>query len=618
VHALNVIISGHPSAPARLREMAADLWTGTQDTTWAANPGPRVHVAWSVRQRGLLADAVPIWNETSDVCVFLCGEIYPDPKEIEALLRHGQRAASNDAGHVVQLYEAHGSAFVERLNGLFCGVLVDLRRCLAMVFNDRYGAGRMYVRETAEGLFCSSTARSLLRIFPESRRLDRAALAQTVSLGCVLGERTLFEGIALLPPASLWIVRPDERIEKRRWFEPLRWEQQDPLPDEDFGAALQDVFSRLVPEYLRGPARIGMSLTGGLDSRMIMAWSRAAPDALPCYSFAGMYRECRDVRLARRVARACGQPHHTIIAGAEMLSEFPALAERCIEISDGTMDVSGAVELYVNRIASAIAPVRLTGNYGSEIVRGHVAFKPRRAESTLYEPEFARLLDDAARAYAAERAVADSSFIAFKQVPWYHHARQAIEQSQLRVRSPFLDNRLVRLMYRASPAMRRSQAPSLELVHAGSPELARLPTDRGLAHGRTNRLRRTFHDLTAKAEYAYDYGMPQWLAATDHALAALRLEHLFLGRHKFYHFRTWYRSPLAGYVRDMLLSRRARSRSCFAPGVLERLVLAHTSGAGNYTLEIHLALTLELIHERLLAPEGASRAMRHELQGAPA
>ena len=51
-----------------------------------------------------------------------------------------------------------------------------------------------------------------------------------------------------------------------------------------------------------------MSLTGGLDTRMIMAWQKAKPGSLPCYTFGGMLRDCQDVIVAREVARTCEQP----------------------------------------------------------------------------------------------------------------------------------------------------------------------------------------------------------------------------------------------------------------------------------------------------------------------
>jgi len=107
-------------------------------------------------------------------------------------------------------------------------------------------------------------------------------------------------------------------------------------------------------------------------------------------------------------------------------------------------------------------------------------------------------------------------------------------------------------------------------------------------------------EFSVRAEYAWDYGMPDRLVRLEAGLSALHLDRLFLGRHKFYHFRTWYRGPLAGYLRDMLAGPDARASRWFAPGALGRMVAAHTQGRANHTLDLHRALTLELIERRLL------------------
>src|SRR5262249_42018972 len=146
-------------------------------------------------------------------------------------------------------------------------------------------------------------------------------------------------------------------------------------------------------------SRIAMSLTGGLDGRMIMAWANAAPGSLPCYTFGGEYRDCADVRIARRIASLCGQEHRTLAVGRDFCDDFPRLAERAVYVSDGAMDVTGSVELYANRLARAIAPIRLTGNYGSEIVRGNVAFRPGAVDMQLLNPDYLPLINAAERAY---------------------------------------------------------------------------------------------------------------------------------------------------------------------------------------------------------------------------
>ena len=115
-----------------------------------------------------------------------------------------------------------------------------------------------------------------------------------------------------------------------------------------------------------------------------------------------------------------------------------------------------------------------------------------------------------------------------------------------------------------------------------------------------NRLRHLFHDYVAKAEYAYDYGMPLWLARMDHALAPLHFERLFLGHQKFCHFRIWYRDQLSSYISQVLLDARALSRPYLNRVAVEAMVLAHIKGTGNATIELHKLLSLELLHRVLL------------------
>ena len=112
--------------------------------------------------------------------------------------------------------------------------------------------------------------------------------------------------------------------------------------------------------------------------------------------------------------------------------------------------------------------------------------------------------------------------------------------------------------------------------------------------------------------------MPHRVAKIDNALSALRLERMFLGRHKFYHFRTWYRRPLAPYLRDTLLSPSAAVRNYFRGDALARMVEDHIRGAANHTLDIHRALTVELIHRHLLEDNArAGRAAERSTEPRP-
>jgi hypothetical protein len=94
--------------------------------------------------------------------------------------------------------------------------------------------------------------------------------------------------------------------------------------------------------------------------------------------------------------------------------------------------------------------------------------------------------------------------------------------------------------------------------------------------------------------------MPQWLARLDHMFAPLRLERLFLGRHKVAHFRVWYRDELSPWLKEILLDSSARSRPYLRASSVESMLRAHSTGQGNYTSEIHKILTLEFIQRKLI------------------
>jgi asparagine synthase (glutamine-hydrolysing) len=558
-------------------------------------------VGWVTRS-GAFADCMPVWNEARDVCMIFSGEEHSEPSEVEHLRVQGHRFDAGNASYLVHLYEELGDRFFERLNGWFCGLIVDLRQRQLTLFNDRYGLGRIYAHEADSKFYFASEAKALLAVLPTLRNLDRASVAEFVSCGCPLQNRTLFQGITQVPGGSRWTFRPEQPIAKSSYFRRETWEGQEPLGATGYYESLKDVFSRVLPKYLRSERTVAVSLTGGVDSRMVMAWARQPAGMLPTYTFGGMYRDCTDVRIARRVAAICGQQHQVIPVADRFLEEFPSLADQTVYFTDGAMDVSGSPDLYVNRIARGIGPTRLTGNYGGEILRRIVAFKPMSLRTRVF-PDLAAAIADATERYSAELTENKLSFVAFKQVPWHHYSRLALEQSQLTLRSPYLDNDLVALSFRAPPELATSNELALRLIADGNPALAAIGTDRGVLHQSVplvTQLQHLYQEFTFKAEYAYDYGMPQWLARLDRRMRALHLERLFLGRHKFYHFRYWYRTALAPYLKETLLDARSRSRAYLDGAVLERMVRDHTSGNGNFTLEIHRLLSLELIHRTLL------------------
>ncbi len=557
-----------------------------------------LYSAWTAH-RGSFSDFSPVWNHAKDVCLIFSGEDFTRGRKPEEPASYNGQSRG---GYLVREYERKGPEFLLEINGEFAGLLIDLRQNKILLFNDRYGLHRIYFHENENGLWFSSEVKPLLRAAPATRNFDVQGLGEFLSCGCVLQNRTLFSGISLLPGGSVWTFQPNHSPTRKRYFEAGAWEEQPSLNAPEFYQQVKDAWQRIVPGYFHGETSIALSLTGGLDSRMILAWVPPNPEKLPCYTFGGMYRDCADVIISRRLAQICRQQHRTIRVDRDFLQQFPALAEKTIGITGGAMDVTGAADLYIQRLGREVAPVRVTGTNGGELLRSIVAFKPSPLGSNLFDRELESEIEGAASTYESELQGRALTFAAFKQAPWCMASKFALERSEVTLRMPYFDNELVSLLYRA-PAECMTSEISHRLIEEGNPALARIATDRA-ANSWTNPLAaKAFHawqQLTYKAEYACDYGMPQWLAKLDHAVKGLHFERLFLGRHKFTHFRVWYRNELGDYVRSVLLDPRALARPYLKRARLEEIVRDHTRGAGNFTRELHKLLTLELIERTLL------------------
>lgn len=566
-----------------------------------------------VARKGSFADGMPVRNELKDVVLAFSGEEFAKPGTIRDLKEHGHEFDPGGSSYLVHVYEDDPS-FPAGLNGRFHGLIADRKHGTGLLFNDRYGMHRLYYHESKDAFYFAAEAKAILAVRPELRRMDSRGLGEFVSCGAVLENRTLFEGIHVLPPASAWVFRNGLLERRGTYFQAKEWEQQETLDPETYYRELREAFTQNLPRYFAGHEQIGMSLTGGLDTRMILACQNSDPGSLPCYTFGSMFREHQDVRVARRVAATCKQPFQVLTAGEDFLSQFHYYAERAVYLTDGCVDVSRAPDLYLNEKVRQIATVRMTGNYGGEILRGVRAFKPWEPAAGLFNSECLSQIHRTEETYKEILRGHPVSFAAFRQGPWYLHGVLSLEQTQVGMRSPYLDNDFVRTVFRSPASALVSNEVSLRLVGDGNRALLGIPTDRGLGGNRPAVLEATSRgvlEFLFKAEYAYDMGMPQWLARLDHAVSPLRAERVFLGRHKPFHFRVWYRDTLARYVQEMLLDERSLCRPYIERKGLRAAVQGHVKGDRNYTNEIHKILTLELVHQLFLDNLETGEGRRH-------
>jgi len=558
-----------------------------------------VYVGW-VRRAGDPPDVTAVWDNARDILLVLHGELFAN-RPIPGPPKHGRDTSS--AQDVVQLYRERGEEVLAELNGFFSGLLLDVQRRTAILFNDRYGMQRLYVHEDDGNILFASEAKAILVARPNLRRLALDRLAELFTLGCVVNWQSLFEGIRLLEGATTWTFQNGQIVSRETYFDPRTWEQQDKASPEAFSEELHEVLRRVIPRYLTPAHSVGLSLTGGLDTRLILAYAQGRNQGMPCYTFVGSHRDTFDVKIAREVADVCGLSYQTVEVGAEFLRAFPSLAEEAVFVSDGNCGVAGAASLFTNRLAREIAPIRLTGNYGSEIIRGHGEFRPSMPDLTMFVPEFRSYCERAVEHYDRVRDCHGVSFAAFRQAPWFNYNRLCVERTQMGIRTPFMDDELVSLMYRAPHIEEADAATSFHLIHRACPALAAIPTERGEIlddQGMKSALRKRYRWMLKRSELGFDYCMPHWFARI-YRYSPLQFDRMFLGRFGYLHFRKWIRQELSGYFRDMLLDSRTLNRSILDGASVRKAVEDHMRGRANHTRTLQMVLSYELIERRLIS-----------------
>lgn len=530
----------------------------------------------------------------------------PRPPHLMCVLA-GECVGTAEETDLAAIYTRHGDNGVRELNGLFSGLLIDRERARALLFNDRYGFERIYFHDTADTLYFASEAKALLAVVPDCRALSDEGVAQFLAFGCTHGDRTLFRGVSLLDGGSLWSFDRGGR-RKQRYITPAELEQQPVLSADVFNEEFTATFKKVLPRYVGGGVDVGISLTAGLDTRMIMACLPAMSSCSTAYTFSGLHERTLDERIAARVAAMCGLDHRVLRLGADFLTDFGRFVDKTVSVTDGCLGATGAHEVYLNAKARTLAPVRLTGNFGSEVLRSMSTFKPLGLSPELFRDEFVpKVVSSARTAHSAgDHPV---TFSAFREIPSNLFGTVAAGRSQVTVRTPYMDNDIVSLAYRAPAHGRQSPVSALHLIGKGNPRLGRIATDRGIVvggYGPIHRLRRLLGDVTFKLDYWHQEGLPHRLSPLNPAIDSLSRFGV-LGLHKYLPYRRWFRNELRAYLSQVLTDPRTMASPYWSRAFLMSAMPDHLEGRRNYVREINAVLTLEAV-ERLLIREATVRS----------
>jgi asparagine synthase (glutamine-hydrolysing) len=534
------------------------------------------------------------------------GDLY-NAGQLGEALDDSPTALRAPAGLLGALYRREGTGFIPRLAGSFCLVILDLQESRLVLASDRLGSYPLYWWNSPERFVFASELRALLRDPSIRAVLDPRAVADYLTFGFPLGDKTLAQGVRLLPSgATLTYSWRDAtvRIEKYHdWaaaFVPWQGSKADYLQQ------LTTAFRSAVERDIGGPHRFGISLSGGLDSRTIL--SAVDSKRHPISSFTLGIQGCADQVIAQKLAGLAGTQHHFFQLDDRYLVDFLPNLEKMVSLSDGMYLSHGLTEILALRFLEETGTEVLIRGHGAELAKTALAW-PLHTDERVYQMErvnefipylLARVnyisrgvaLDDVLTNEWSElvrggarqslEEVLDNVPLAPANCCSYlylteHHRRFTVASLELfrnvlEVRLPFVDTEFLALLFRAPPRWREHTQIHRALIAANHAALLRVRNSNTGAAADAGPLREAVLDK-------FNTLFKRWNVP---------------GYRHYHNFDAWMQRMLIQSVEQVILAPEAVARGIFRETALRALVEQTRQGTikGAYLLQVLLILEL--------------------------
>jgi asparagine synthase (glutamine-hydrolysing) len=392
------------------------------------------HVALGMRRLSIIDLATgeqPVYSEDKQIVVVMNGELY-NFREVRARLEKGGHKfeTSTDTEILPHLYEQHGDAMLDEINGMFAFALWDKRRERLLIARDRFGEKPLYYGVFDGKLIFASELKVLLENPSVDAEIDTDALRQFLSFDYVPAPASIFKGIHKLPAAHLLTVEKGEVKVRRYWN--LTWHKNGSTPTIETAAEdLRELLADAVRMRLVADVPLGILLSGGVDSSTVAAFAtKFSTEKVKTFSIGFEEDSFDESKFARQVAGHLGTEHYedklSVDRAADLISEIGTWLDE--PLSDGSLIPTFLLSRFVRRHVT----VALGGDGGDEIFAGYPMYfghkvanlygkLPRALRSGLIEPIVNNLpvsTKNLSFDYKAKRFVAASKYDAVTR----HHS----------------------------------------------------------------------------------------------------------------------------------------------------------------------------------------------------
>jgi len=305
------------------------------------------------------------------VHVLFHGDLH-NQRELESALQKAGEAVSGASSIIAALYRRHGADFARSLKGAFCAAVLDDATSEVVLATDPLGSYPLYWFTAANRFVFASELHAALRAHPRPT-LNARTVADLLKFAFPLGDKTLADGVEMVPAgATLTYRAATNTVAVSRYSSLVDLFAPSGIAERDYNEAIKEAFAISMGRVTSGSHRYGLSLSGGLDTRVMLSALDRLRVPLSTFTLGG--RGCADEVIADELSAMAHTRHRFVALDDQYLGDLRPTIERMVRLTDGMYVSHGFTEMLALRgFEESDSTVLLRGHAG-ELAKASTAW----------------------------------------------------------------------------------------------------------------------------------------------------------------------------------------------------------------------------------------------------
>jgi len=488
---------------------------------------------------------------------------------------------------------------VSLLRGGYIWVQMDVQKQQFVIVNDHFARHPLYVTKYKDAVLFSTQIKSLLSALPGDQTLDKSAVAMMLSIGEVVGNQTLIEGVETLAAAQILTI--DKHGSQYNPYWQYSYKQDFSINKKDAIQVIGEMLTQSVERAISYSDTVTVPLSGGLDSRFLLGVANKTKEV---HAYTWGVPGCRDLIYAKKTAKKINCKHDCFEFTPNYLEKY---ADQGVWITEGQIPVINFHVLpYVNRLAKDGNFTLLDGFAGDAVLGGNFIkstwlnnpntkvvadelwyWRLNDTVKSLQSSELSSMVANSKEIFSSIYAeyqgeTSMDSVMAFlmdNRVRRTTTGGTEIFRTQFAVKQPFMDVDLITAINQVPHKWRKRHRLYVDVLNKFAPDVASVAWQRTC--------------LPPATPYVLSWSSLAVQRAYKEARKYLSLPDL-IGNDSPSQFGEWFQVELKSYVEDILFSERTYDRNILPMTSLEMAWSKHLAGEIDASSFLGAAISIEL------------------------